>query len=195
MSRYYDRLPLPPDTREPWLTRLAVVAALVALLYLCLHPSWVCGEDAPTVEQIDAAILSLLTLAPNHPMRRHADARRELAVSIDAACRARGVPAYLVVAVFLRESSFKAGAVGALGEVGLGQLGRYALAWCEREGLVAASVECPVAWLGHCYTLCGKGWPEAVTLYATGRTCTPDTDHVRRVVKDRMDVAGGLKTP
>jgi len=192
--------------RPRWTWRRALGALALAVVLAVAEAA--IGSEPVEVERVDAAILRLLQRGlpahdigpwPRHPVALDATQRRELAEAVVEAGTAHGVDPYLLTAIAFREGSFLRSGIGNLGEVSTFQMvpptARYASrldARCSTEDGYHGSARCAAALLAHwrehrCGSLEG-----ALSYYASGRTCRPDTDRLRWIVRDRFGIAQRL---
>lgn len=162
---------------------MALVAAMVAV------------HEPVTVEDIDAAIRWLTRSAPrSNPMQTDADERMKTARAIHAAAIDTGLDPYLLTAMSFRESSFRTGASGTLGEVGLLQIHGPPLQRCLNDGMDMSSVDdqvlCSARYLRDRVAQCDSV-TRGLTAYASG-SCTPRTDKTARLVAARLRMAQRL---
>lgn len=132
--------------------------------------------------------------------------RDRLARAITSASETWDVPRMLLVAIAFRENSFSEHGRGKLGERSTFQV-VPSVARCVRKGLfpwskisepkcsldtIEGAAFCAAALLAinrdRCR--CIKG---AVVLYASGRTCVPDTKRLRWILRDRLSLASYLE--
>lgn len=150
------------------------------------------GERETTQADIERAMLHLCALAPRHPINRDADYRHEVARAVLQAGSMTNVPALLLVAIFYRESSLRLDRTGKLGEIGLGQTAPFARAWCEGRHYNLQTADgqamCSAQWFARQRQACGGGIVDGLTLYASGRTCKADSEGLRRVIRDRVQL-------
>lgn len=133
---------------------------------------------------VEIAVDHLTKIAPRHPLQRHPDRLRDLADHISEAAIKHQIPPLFFCALVYRESSFHTTARGDLGEIGLVQIHGRAADGCDLT-TAEGQLDCGASWLARCVERCGS-LAGGFSLYASGRTCRPDTDHLRRVVADRM---------
>lgn len=159
------------------------------------------------IDVIDSAIVHIIKKGipkfkihpwKKHPFLNNEEERKELAQAILEAATKHNIPPMLLVAIAFREGSFHGRREGKLGEKSTFQVIRYVAKRvaqhepaCALDGHRGASL-CAAALLSRYRAQCGnlKG---AFVLYATGRTCEPDSEHLKRVVKDRFRIAEFLE--
>ena len=150
-----------------------VLVSSIALLAHCDRPG-----------RVERALSWLVRDVPRHPVARDPVWRRELAEMIEDTASRYELPPLFLAALVYRESSLRTNARGALGELGLGQLHGVAAEGCAMD-TAAGQLECCARWLRKQIDRCGS-LSGGFSLYASGRTCTPDTRHLRGVVRDRL---------
>ena len=131
-----------------------------------------------------ALIASLLELAPGDVGYQRRVERTAPVVFEHA--RAAGLDPHLVALVIYRESAFRPGAVGARGEIGLGQLnlrgrpGELCRDLLPRLHRPHENIRCTVRVLADGLQRCGS-WPRALTYYGAGSCGT--SRYARRVLE------------
>jgi hypothetical protein len=182
---------------------LAIVAIVVFLLFV-----WMIEANAGE-RQVEEAILFIVTkgipehrIKPwkKHPLTRDSKARAELVQAIVQAAHDHDIPEMLLVSIAFRENSFTPG-TGSIGEVSVFQIipdnqrsirkglfpwTTYSEPRCDLS-TVDGSAMCAAALLWIHRARCGD-LPGAMMLYATGRTCKPDTPKLRWIQNDRFGV-------
>lgn len=88
---------------------------------------------ATSIDDGAAAIRWLVRSAPRHPMHK-VEASRQMAADIRSAAEEYGIDPYLLTSIAFHESTFRPGARGRLGEIGLVQVARHVRRGCERDG-------------------------------------------------------------
>lgn len=162
----------------------AMVAAMVAI------------HEPVTVEDLDSAIRWLTRSAPgSNPMQTDPVGRREMAEAAHAAALDTDIDPYLLVVMAARESSFKAGASGTLGELGVVQIHGAPLRQCKTDGLdmtrPSGQLMCGARYLRQLYDHCGS-LIGGLSAYASG-SCTPRTDKTAWIVTSRLRAARRLR--
>jgi hypothetical protein len=157
--------------------------------------------DAEVVERVERAMLWITTVKspnPRNSVRRKPQWRKELATYIVQESQRRDLPWSLVTVMVFKESSFNHKAVGDLGELGLMQiLNDDVKRQCKKFGwdlkTPDGQIKCGTWHLEWCWKVKCKGdIRHGVTFYATGRTCRPDTVHLKDVVRSRFRLAERL---
>jgi hypothetical protein len=141
------------------------------------------SDDLAVTERVEKAIVHLCRDNASHPASRLPYWRRDLAEAISETAETHDIPPLLITAIAFRESSLRTQVIGERGERGLLQVHGRAAMGCDLE-TAAGQLDCGASWLRHCVDICGS-LDGGYSLYASGRTCTPDTRHLRSVVADR----------
>ena len=92
------------------------------------------STSAQTVVDISDAIAWLLRTNPRHPLMRDARARRAMAKDINQASAEYNQDQLLITGMAFYESTFRPGARGRLGEIGLLQVGPHVREECKSDG-------------------------------------------------------------
>jgi hypothetical protein len=172
-----------------------ITSLLILLLTLPLK--------AVEVKDIDKAMIYIMAKGlishkihpwPNHPLLKNHGRRLELAQAINNASEKYQIPPYLMVAIAFRENSFTQTRTGAIGELSAFQmLPRIARIVRKIEPQCSLNTQkgsalCAAAWLSVWFKKCGS-WEGALSIYASGRSCKPDTDRLKWLTKDRINIA------
>lgn len=130
---------------------------------------------------VDRAILHLMELNPTARVVVDAEYRGSVVAAIVGAAYAHDVPALLLTTIAFRESTFDHAATGARGELGITQvMPRWEqVIGCDLSTL-GGQVDCSARMLARFHRTC-KGWPGALTLYATGKGCATGPFTTRRI--------------
>lgn len=142
-------------------------------------------------ERLAGHIQRLASEAPRHPLNDVDAAKRLAAEAMAAAATVEDVDAELLLVVSFLESSWRTGAVGALGERGLMQVHGQAAKGCDLQTR-RGQLDCGAAWLQHSYEVCGRDWRRGLTMYATG-ACSTRSQRVRWVVGRRLRLAESMR--
>ena len=193
-----------PKTRGDFpykiLAGLLIAALAVVFVGFCGKNCEVTSADAypeHSVEEVAAAMVSLCAGSYAHPVTSDVNYRLTVARAIHDAAQATANPPLFLTAVFFRESSLRMSAVGKLGEVGLGQVGKQGAEKCRAENLNLDTPDgqalCAARKLASCRAACGGSLVRGFTLYATGRTCDADSEAVKRIVRNRFTLWESLE--
>jgi hypothetical protein len=163
--------------------RMSFMAALTTLVVL---------HNEVTIQEVDEAIRWLTRGGPANPMQARPELRVETARSIHAAASENDLDPYLLAAMSFRESSFRLGARGALGEIGLMQIHGSALRKCRDLDMTLTSGQamCGARHLRAMADHCGD-ITSGLTAYASG-SCIARTDKTSRLVANRLRMAQRL---
>lgn len=177
---------------------ISILAALVAAVLVVSSPApaetpaEVDGDPgAAEALRVETAIEHLTRGNAAHPLTRLPKRRIEMARLIASAAEAHQIPALLLTAIAFRESSLRTRVTGDLGERGLLQVHGIAAEGCDLE-TAEGQLDCGARWLRRCADRCGS-LDGGFALYASGRTCKPDTKHLRSVVADRWRLWANLE--
>lgn len=164
------------------------------VVFVALVAAMVAVHEPVTVEDVDSAIRWLTRGAPRNPMQARPELRGETARAIHAAAAETDLDPYLLTAMSFRESSFRTGARGELGEIGVMQVHGRPLKECRQAGLDMSRIRdqtlCSARYLRAMVDHCG-GVTKGLTAYASG-SCTPRTDRTARLVASRLRMAKRL---
>lgn len=161
-------------------------------------PGWE-PTDGPAV--VELALRHWIRVAPRHPLGVRVY-RSEVARAISDGAEVHNLPAELVAAIALRESSGRQDARGRAGELGLLQVHPdTAVRFRCRLGTPGEQVECGCRVLSRHLTKCtrelgpARGLRGALAAYGSrSGSCTPPRGgSVERMVNDRMRLASELR--
>lgn len=164
---------------------ILLIISVLGLAYACPSKA---AEPAETIHPMDAepgyvdamaaelyavdrAILHLMATNPTAEVVVDHEYRGSVVAAIVGAAYAHDVPALLLTTIAFRESTFDHRATGALGELGITQImPRWErVIGCDLSTL-GGQVDCSARMLARFHRTC-KGWPGALTMYATGKGC------------------------
>jgi soluble lytic murein transglycosylase-like protein len=165
------------------------------VVFVALVAAMAVVNEPVTVDDIDAAIRWLTRDAPrSNPMQTDSALRRETAAAFLNAAQDTNIDPYLLLVIARRESSFRPGASGKLGEVGVMQIHGPPLRRCERDGfdmrIPYDQVMCSARYLREMIDQCGSV-TRGLTAYASG-SCIARTDKTSRLVAHRLRMAQRL---
>lgn len=132
---------------------------------------------------VDRAILHLMVPNPTAEVVIDHEYRASVVAAIVGAAYAHDVPALLLTTIAFRESTFDHRATGARGELGITQImPRWErVIGCDLSTL-GGQVDCSARMLARFHRTC-KGWPGALTMYATGKGCVTGPITTRRIAR------------
>lgn len=132
-------------------------------------------------------VFLLISDAPRHPLNRDPEEARIMAAQFKDAGALYDVTPFLLVVWANGESTFRQGAVGAVGEVGVMQVHGVSRAICESVGLDVEgqrdNIECGALLMHQAKMRCGT-WRRALYYYSSGK-CT-GTPRAKRIVARRL---------